>query len=668
MLAALVGSTTFVGGLLAAPVDFDQDIFPEQTSVLLLADDGTQFASIPPPTRRTPVPATEIPVEMRQAIISAEDARFLEHDGVDALATLRAAYRDLTGGRRQGGSTLTQQYVKNAYVGNDRTLLRKVREAALSVRLEGAKSKEQILTDYLNALYLGNGVYGVQAAARYYFGVDVRQLGLNRATGQDDANLRLARAALLAGIAPAPSVWNPVRDLRTAKARQMYTLNQMVTNGYITSVEASRAIDRGITPVRETPPEPPTGSPEYADRVRALLRDRFEDDEDVLFRGGLRIRTTLDLDLQEAVSRAAREVLPDQDDPQASVVAVDVRNGDVKAMTTLRRYPAKTLPPRGDGTPRPPRPAASGYQRNGFNIATDQLRQAGSTIKVFTLAEALRQGMGLDTTRYAAEVDSIPNPRGAPDPYVYGNSEPGESGTYTLRRGLALSVNTLYLPLANELGRGRVAELAEASGLRGRVREVDGALELGVRARSGNLSFGVGAVDVTPLSVAGAYATLANHGVRMPPRYVTEIRSTAVPGAPSRALDSQPDKPAGTRVMPADVADRVTEAMRDVVTRGTGGAAAQPFEVFGKTGTTNGSTDAWWVGCARSPQNVCISVWMGYEDRTCAGVQGTACGGMRDVNGVEQVYGGTLPARIFARTFEVLREIQAGRAAPGAGR
>ena len=175
--------------------------------------------------------ADQIPQVMQDAIISAEDARFLDHRGVDPLATVRAAYRDLRGGRTQGGSTLTQQYVKNVYVGDDRTLLRKVREAALAVRLEQRLTKDEILVDYLNVLYLGNGSYGVQAAAKYYFGVPVRDLALDRETGRRSPVLELARAAMLAGIAPAPSVWNPVADEQTAKARQRYTLNRMVVGG-----------------------------------------------------------------------------------------------------------------------------------------------------------------------------------------------------------------------------------------------------------------------------------------------------------------------------------------------------------------------------------------------------------------------------------------------------
>ena len=214
-LCLVVGGCTFVGGLLAAPIDFA--VAPPPTAALLLAADGRQLATIQPSERREDVKASDIPQVMRNAIISAEDERFLKHSGVDPLATIRAAFRDLTGGVTQGGSTLTQQYVKNAYVGNERTALRKIREAALAVRLEQRLSKEQILTDYLNALYLGNGLYGVQAASKYYFNVPVKDLDLNTKTKKRDPILGLARASMLAGIAPAPSVWNPVKDFKTAR-------------------------------------------------------------------------------------------------------------------------------------------------------------------------------------------------------------------------------------------------------------------------------------------------------------------------------------------------------------------------------------------------------------------------------------------------------------------
>ncbi|MCU1588230.1 MAG: pbpF 1 [Frankiales bacterium] len=661
MLCLVVGSITFVGGLLAAPIDFA--VAPPPTAALLLASDGRQLATILPPERREKVEAADIPQVMRNAIISAEDERFLKHSGVDPLATIRAAFRDLTGGVSQGGSTLTQQYVKNAYVGNERSALRKIREAALAVRLEQKLSKQEILTDYLNALYLGNGLYGVQAASKYYFNVPVKDLDLNTKTHKRDPILGLARASMLAGIAPAPSVWNPVKDFRTARIRQQYTLNRMVVGGYASPQQVSDAYHLDVTPLRISPKEPPNAAPEFVDyvtaKIKADLKAKSKSDpllgEDLLYRGGLRITSTLDLDLQQAFRRAIDEVLNDPaHDPQAAIVAVDYRNGEIRAMATARRAPARVDNKTGAVT----RKAITGYEpKLGFNLASNAQRSSGSTIKPFTLAQALIEGQTLSTSRFAPNCLSIRNPGGTPDPYRFCNSDKSEAGTFSLRRALADSVNTVYLPLAREVGRGKVAALAEKAGLSGSIKP-------------GNLSFGIGAgVEITPLSEAVAYGTLANDGVHLSPRSYTEVRTGASGTNRGEVVDITGKHP-GTRVMKPSIAQDVVKAMTDVVQYGTGTAARQPFPVFGKTGTTNDSTDAWFTGCIPD-QHICVATWMGYEDISCRSdtthVVGTACGGMKGIHGVRQVFGGTLPARIFARAQQLLREIKADRKAGGSG-
>jgi penicillin-binding protein 1A len=642
VLAVVVGLTTFVGGLLAAPLDV-RVVPPAPKPVLLLGADGTQFGQIRPTQRREVLPAEAIPDVVRQAIISAEDARFLDHRGVDPVATLRAAYRDLTGGRRQGGSTITQQYVKNVYVGNDRTFARKVREASVAVRLEQRKSKDEILTDYLNVLYLGNSTYGVQAASRYYFGVGVEELGLEEpgAAGPPDPVVALARASMLAGMAPAPSVWNPVRDFAQARGRQKYTLNQMVAGRHITSAQASEAYRReaAVVPRQVTPPEPPSTAPEYADIVTARLQEQFADDQDSLDRGGLRVRTALDTDLQEAVTRAAREVLPDPDDPQAAVVAVDISSGDVTAMTTLRRRPA-----RGELE------AVAGYTRGGFNLATNGRRSTGSTIKPFTLAAALQQGLSLETRRDAPACDTIGDYR-----YCNAAGEGGGSSRPTLQRALQRSVNTVYVPLAIEAGRPRIKQLMLDAGV---VADEDA-------FATEPVSFGLGTTALaSPLSMASAYGTLLNGGVHVAPRYLLEVRDVD-----GRLLSQEPAQPEPVRrALPAEVADQVVEAMSGVTEPGgTARAARQDFPVWGKTGTTNDSTNAWFIGCSREGRDVCIAVWMGYDDERCTGGLTRSCGGMVDVNGVEQVYGGTLPAQVYDRTWELLAEVEARRAAEPTG-
>jgi membrane peptidoglycan carboxypeptidase len=656
VVATAVGATTFVAGLLAAPIDFA--VPPPPKSALLLASDGrTQFATLRPPSRQEIVPPGDIPEVMRQAIIAAEDERFLAHKGVDPLATIRALYRDLTGAPTQGGSTLTQQYVKNVYVGNDRTLVRKVKEAALAVRLEHKLSKQQILTDYLNALYLGNNVSGVQAASQYYFGVDVKDLD-KAPSGARDKNLALARATMLAGMGPAPSAWNPVKNFPAAKARQHYTLNQMIKLGYVTSTDASRAYGQNVRPVKKTLPELPTDAPEFADLMKAQLQAKFRGDkEPVLFQGGLRVKTTMDNDLQTAAARALREILPDKNMPQAAVAAIDIRNGDVKAMATLVRYPAKTYPknPKTGKTPAP-RPAVNGYQRNGLNLATSSYHSTGSAIKPFTLAVALEEGHTLGERRYAPQCLAIPDKSVVPGGvYRPCNADVRESGTFSLRRALADSVNTIYIPLAKEVGRRKIRDLMLAAGVK---VELDDQGQ--PRFSSAPNSFGLGTTAVvTPLSLANAYASLVNHGVHTTPRFFSEIRVGGSSDSPGTVLNGYTPKVQRDRVMPANIADDVTDAMKEVVDSGTARAAKQPFPVYGKTGTTDAARNAWFVGCVREPQYICMATWMGYEDNES----------MHDIAGQKGlIFGGTLPAKIFARTFEILREIQADRKARLAGK
>ncbi|MDX6198537.1 MAG: penicillin-binding protein [Actinomycetota bacterium] len=656
-VAMVVGASSFVGGLLAAPIDFA--VPPPPKSALLLADDGrTQFATIRPQQRRDIVPATDIPMVMRQAIIGAEDARFLEHKGVDPIATIRAAYRDLTGGRTQGGSTLTQQYVKNVYVGNDRTAMRKIKEAALAVRLENRLSKDEILTDYLNVLYLGNNVSGVQAASRYYYGVDVKDLDKGPG-GARDPVLALARASMLAGIAPAPSAWNPVKDFTTARLRQRYTLNQMITLGFTTPETASAAFRKSVKPVKEALPELPTDAPEFADLVKAQVQAKFKSDaEQAVFQSGLRVRTTMDNDLQTAAARALREVLPGGSDaPEAAIAAIDIRTGDVRAMSTLPRHPAKTFPkdPKTGKAP-PPRPALNGYQRNGLNLATSAYRSTGSTIKPFTLAVALEEGHTLGERRFGPQCLKIRTPVTKEEPdgfYRPCNAGDSESGTFSLRTALVHSVNTIYIPLAKEVGRQKIRDLMLEAGVKVPTDKKTGQPQFSPNVNS----FGLGTTaEVTPLSLANAYAALVNHGVHTAPRFYSEIRVGGSPDEPGDLLNGYTPKVTSNRVLPAKVADDVADAMHDVVESGTGRAAKQPFPVYGKTGTTNDAKDAWFVGCVREPQYVCIATWMGYEDH------GPKDKPMRDIYGVHGlVFGGTLPAKVFARTFEILREIQADR-------
>src|SRR3954453_21674493 len=334
LLAAVVGAGAFAGGLLAAPIDYGFEPLPPQ-AVLLLDSSGRVFATIRAPQDEEPVPSAQIPQVLKNAVVAAEDERFFAHRGVDPLAVVRAFWRDVSGAHLQGGSTITQQYVKNVYTGDQRTALRKLREASLAVRLEQHLSKKEILTRYLNTLYLGNGTPGVQAASRFYFGVPVTQLGYDPATGNQSQPLALARAATRAGMAPAPSLWNPVHDPKEARVRELYVLNRMIANHLITPQQASEAYGDALPKVvAQSEPDAPTVAPEFRDMVQRRLQETFgaNYDSEMFDSGGVRVTTTLDVDLQKAANAALRQMLPSDADPEAALAAIDPRTGDIRAI------------------------------------------------------------------------------------------------------------------------------------------------------------------------------------------------------------------------------------------------------------------------------------------------------------------------------------------------
>jgi penicillin-binding protein 1A len=619
--AVVVTTTTFGAGLLAAPVDYAFQPQPPQ-AVLLLDSHNRVFATIRSPQAEEPVASQDIPQVMKDAIVAAEDERFFAHSGVDPLAAVRALWRDVSGSSLQGGSTITQQYVKNVYTGDQRTALRKLREASLAIRLEQHLSKDEILTRYLNTLYLGSGTAGVQAASRFYFGVPVQDLKLDPKTGTRDPALALARAATLAGIAPAPSDWNPVHDPKQARKREIYVLNRMIKNRMITSQQASAAYGSGLPRiVAQSQPDAPTVAPEFRDLVEARLKKVFTGtyDNEMFASGGVKVRTTLDLDLQRAVVDAIAQVLPKGADPEAAVAAIDPRSGAIRALAEKK-----------DG----------GYQKAGFDLATNIRRSSGSTIKPFTLAVALQQGHRLDETAYAPECIRV-----APG-YRPCNAERGSS-YQTLRTALVNSINTVYAPLAVKVGLDKVLTLAQSAGM-----DV-GALNCFAGGKPCD-SYALG-IPVSPFSEATAFGTLVNHGVAHEPNSVLDVKSTD-----DGDIFDNTKTSTGHRVLPAPIADQVTSAMREVVDHGTGTAARQPEPVAGKTGTTDNFTNAWFTGCTKT---VCLSVWMGYDKEY---VHGRA----HEMKNVEStrggVFGGTLPAEIFAKAFANYRAILARRNAPKA--
>jgi penicillin-binding protein 1A len=628
VLAVVVGVVCFAAGLVAAPLDYNFQPVPPK-SVILLDSNGQVFATIHSPQIEHPVPASKIPTVMRQAIVAAEDKSFYSNAGVDPIAILRAAWRDVTGGTFQGGSTITQQYVKNVYTGDEQTALRKLREASLAIRLERHLSKADILTRYLNTLYLGNGVAGVDAASRFYFGVPIDQINLNPKTGVEDPSLGLARAATLAGIAPAPSVWNPIADPKQARARELYVLNQMLIAGDISSQQAGDAYHDSLPPiVAAEQPDAQTIAPEFRDLVGQSLQ--HYGDATLFESGGMKVKTTLNLDLQQAAVDALHEVLPKSKGLDAAIVAVDPRNGDLRALTERK---------------------VGGYVENGEDVADPPpgsiTRSSGSTIKPFTLAVALQHGHTLSETHYAPECIQVAVG------YRPCNAE-GGAGTYSLQSALVQSINTVFAPLGVEVGLNKIVRFAKHAGLE--VGHMDSGRTCGQRKGVLCPSYALG-IPTTPLSEASAYGTFVDGGVHHPVRTVLSVRTPAQ-GELFRATA----RPAGKRVMSRTIADEVASAMEQVVSYGTGRAARQPFPVYGKTGTTDDFTNAWFTGCTRA---LCISVWMGY-DKPYHRVGGKVVARQLRSSYGAPVYGGTLPAQIFSRIFSNYRTLQGPPAAVGA--
>lgn len=643
----LVGSCALAGGLFAAAalpavggtgwlakaaadsyivLPSELDTPPLAQGSRLVAADGSPIATFFAEDRQE-VPLADIPLVTRQALIDIEDARFYDHHGLDVRGTVRALATDLgVGSTRQGGSTLTQQYVKNVLVetadtkeaqaeARAPTLSRKVRELRYALTLDRKLSKDEILARYLNIAYFGDGAYGIAAAARHYFGIGVQQLNL-------------AQSAMLAGLVEGPALNDPLQHPDRALARRNVVLDRMAGLGDITPAQAQAA---AATPLALQPTTTPQGCeassvPFFCDFVKtSLLNDpQFgatpEERTSRLYRGGLTVTTTLVPSVQAAAQDAVDSAVPRDSSFAAAVDVVGPGTGAVQAMAVNRNY--------GDD---------SAANQTKVNLATGGGGgfQAGSTFKVFVLAAALQQGLPLSTTidapqRYtSAKFSDFQG--GRQTAYTVSNAGDSEAGRFDLVQATWESVNTYYVQLEERTGLDGPAALAEAFG----VRRADGK----PLARVPSLTLGTN--EVSPLAMAGAYAGLAAHGSFCPPRGVSAITDRA--GQPVGSFD-----PACKQVLDPDVADRVTSVLRGVVDGPdpgrTGRAAQLDRPAAGKTGTTEGYGAAWFTGFT---PDLAAAVWIG--DPT-----GGNAHPLRNVtiNGTyyRQVYGGDLPARIWRQT------------------
>ncbi len=530
------------------------------------------------PTRED-VALADVPEHTRQAVLAAEDAEFYEHPGVSVAGIVRAAVRNVRSGEvRQGGSTISQQYVKTVTGDTEQTAMRKAREAVLAMKLEREVSKDQILEWYLNTIYFGRGAYGIQAAARAYFDKGV-------------GDLTVGESALLAGMIPAPSATDPVDHPERAAERYAYVLDQMVAQRWLTGSQAAEL--RADQPDVTQEARRRSGmAPFFMDMVEQELADRLGDEQ--AYRG-LTVRTTLNLRMQRAAERIHRRRFnelrqelragygDDVDVPTGAIVSLDPANGAIRALVGGRNH-----------------------TRDQYNLVTggpDRLgRQPGSTFKPWALAAWIAGGRSPESYFDAPSTITFgPEESGDPSGWEVSNYGGAAYGALSLREATYNSVNTVYAQTALEVGPETIATLAEDAGITSDLEP--------------NPSIVLGAEEVTPLDLASAYNTLASGGVAHTPRTISSVsrddRVIYRPGSEER------------RVLAPNVAWTTVDVLRGVIEQGTGTAAQIGRPAAGKTGTTQNAADAWFAGFTPDLTTV---TWMGYRDSNEA-MPGSPTGG-----------------------------------------
>ncbi|MBV9410379.1 MAG: PBP1A family penicillin-binding protein [Acidimicrobiia bacterium] len=565
--------------------DLAKSLRPLSERSVVLARDGSTIAVLHAEENRVPIKLSDVPPNVVKAVIDIEDDRFYEHGGIDLRSLGRALATNISaGGVRQGGSTITQQLVKNSLLSPKQDVHRKLKEAVLSMRLESQMSKDQILERYLNTVYFGNGAYGIEAAAENYYGVKVGQL-------------TTAQGALLAGLIQNPVYYDPFRYPETAKTRRAEVADRMAQLHHISNAEATQIKD---TPLPAAPVVQPTEKLDYfADKVKQILlgnnsplggtpQDRYQE----VFNGGLRIHTTLDPKLQQVALQKINANLPDTNGKfTAALVSMDPTNGAVRALV-----------------------GGTGFDQAQYDIVTDGARQPGSSFKAFTLMAALEQGHSPNDIVDGTAPCPIPNPGGTPNPYSPANFEGEEGGPMTITDATAHSVNCAYVHIQEAVGEKNVIDVANRMGITHHLTPIK--------------SLTLGTETVSPLEMATSYATLAADGERHDPYFIQSVDDR-------NGKEVFSAKPKGRRAVASQNARVETSVLQQVVQRGTGTRAGIPGrQVAGKTGTAEDFHDAWFVGY--TPQ-LATAVWMGSPKAEVP---------MTDVGGIS-VQGGSYPAQIW---------------------
>jgi penicillin-binding protein 1A len=536
------------------------------------------------------VPLEEVDPTLRQAVISIEDHRYYEHRGLDFQAIGRAAVENVRSlSIQEGGSTLTQQLIKNTYIAQQERQVasfeRKFVEGSLAWQYEKEHSKDEILEQYLNTVYFGSNAYGAEAAAKTYF-------------NKQASDLTLSQSALLAGIINLPGVYDPFVDPESAKARRNIVLDRMLEYGHISEKEHDTAV-RSKLNVSRGRIQYQNDNEYFLNAVRKEIAEEYGDD--MVYEGGLKIYTTLDPDLQAMANDAVDSIVnPEAGDPSASLVSIEPGTGAVRAMV-----------------------GGSDFDQVKFNLATQAHRQAGSSFKPFVYAEAIDEGISPETM-YISRHLTIDMGRNA-KPYEVDNYDFIHRGPITLEKALADSDNTVFVQLALDLGLQKVVEMANELG-------IDSEVDAYPSTAIGGLRIGV-----TPLEMASAYSTFANSGTHMEPYLVEKLKRD------DKGKDTllEEHRPFGEEVLSRDEAAVVTQALRGVTERGTASyyhdlEAEIGHPSAGKTGTSNEFVDAWFIGFI--PQ-LSTSVWVGYPNERRS---------MVNINGLPEINGENYPLDIWS--------------------
>jgi penicillin-binding protein 1A len=548
----------FLTASLNTKPDLAHDILPPASSQIYDIN-GNEIANVHADENREPVKLEQVPKNLQNAFIAVEDNRFYDHMGIDPRGIARAIYANLRGRQvTEGGSTITQQLAKNAYLTQDRTLKRKVQEVFLALQIERQYTKQEILELYLNQIYFGQGAYGVEAAAKTYFGKDVSELDLDE-------------CAMLAGIPKSPNYYSPFNNLQAAQERKATVLDQMAKYGYITSAEAAKIKKQTPNLVKPKPKATTSKASYFIDYVTQVMVDKYG--ADAVYKQGMKIYTTLDPDMQEAAEKAMQNLPNGKKDangimqPQGALVAIDPHTGYIKAMVG------------GRGT-------------DQFNRATMAVRQPGSAFKPFVFAAALENKFTPDTV-----IDDSPVKIGDWSPQNFGRNFHGK---VTMRQVAVSSLNVPTVKIAQKIGIDKPIYYAQEMGITTFV--LDGP------QNDKNLSTALGGLTrgVTPLELTSAYGTFANKGV-----HVDTVCVVKVLDRNGKVLEQA--APKQESVISENSAAELTSMLEDVIKHGTGTHANIGRPAAGKTGTTSDYHDAWFVGYT---PDLVAGVWIGSDNNT----------------------------------------------------